>query len=197
MNTIQHWKTIIDNWELYEEYPSIYSFILFSPLDKNMIEYFSNFEYWSYLDGISTNRCLNFIIADANPEFPNWSNLIDENYEPPKFYEIADAFGIDEDQIPCLIFFRDIESRLKERIVYSIDRYVDPQGLRMIFDKIYKKIERQDVIYDGVSRKRQREKAYSDFKKALRGEKVVKWIRKAGKWIGKETIKALVKETFE
>ncbi len=197
MNTIQHWKTIIDHWAEFEPYPSIYSFILYSPLDKNMIKFFSNSECWGYLDGMSTNRCLNFIIAETRPGFPNWNDSIEENYEPPEFYETADAFGIKEDKIPCLIFFRDIESRLEERIVYSIDRNANPKELRGIFDKIYTKIERQDHINDKEKREEQKEKIFSKFKRASWGKRVVKWVKQTGRWVGQETIKSFISEIFD
>lgn len=37
MNTIRHWKEILEYWDReFESYPSIYSIILYSPMDKNL-----------------------------------------------------------------------------------------------------------------------------------------------------------------
>jgi len=194
MNTIQHWKSIIKDWDTFVSYPGIYSFILYSPLDKNMIKFFSDQDCWNYLDRISTDRCLNFIIAETKPGFPTWFESPEETDEPDEFYEIADAFDINEDQIPCLIFFRNIDSRLEERVVWEIGRTANLQELRMNFDKIYKLIDRPD---HSKEHEKERKKIFSNFKRASWGQKVVKKIKKSGKWVGRETIRAFIKETYD
>ncbi len=203
MNTIRHWKEILEYWDReFESYSSIYSIILYSPMDKNLIKFFSDNDCWAYLDQLSTNKCLNFIIAETKPGFPTWYEVPhNENLSPPEFSMTADAFGIDNDQIPCLIFFRDIESRLEERVVCEIERDANIDELRKIFDELYNKIERVDYIKDKEERKKQRGITFSNFRKNYRGKKVgnmfSKKVKKFTKWVGEKTIAAVISELFD
>lgn len=94
---------------------SCYAMFLLLPSDKGAIKYVS--EYGDELDLITSADCL--VIALSKKEFhiPStsmdnniWSSVINSQVKEGHSILIANHFGIDYENIPCMILFKDIRS---------------------------------------------------------------------------------------
>lgn len=114
----------VSDRSLYESIPeksySYYAFLLYTNEDEKIAKYVR--EYFDYLNRLSREDCIVYLL---DPELPNY-----------EAYNIADDIGIGRDNLPCLVFFKNLgENKV---IIYRLKNSHDnfKKGFREIFTTV-------------------------------------------------------------
>lgn len=151
MRFIPHWLHLVEYWYEYEDSPAIFAFILYSPADRVLSKYFATPEYWDDLHYLSGDNALIFIIE--KPPLERFADIYGDRgyykygaedrvtFNQFEIYEIARLFNIKPDQIPCIVFFTDIEEK-EEILIYKfkIEKETSFEDIRDFFRQIIKPI---------------------------------------------------------
>jgi len=123
MEPVINMQSILDSWEkYYKKYSGLYAFLLYSQVDRDFSRYIRTVDYWNDLHVMSTDKCLIFVFEEPEEDLQFWSfvldedenSLVDEQYKtrPYSFqniYKIVDEFKIPYKELPCIVFFKDLE----------------------------------------------------------------------------------------
>jgi hypothetical protein len=143
MQIVTSFKEVLENKELFDGKYEIYAFFMYTAGDKNLAEFIR--KNYKELNRLTGRRCLVFIadnpkywrknfVGKRAEEISNyWKNLRKMKgiwqgfletvpYETGQIYDIADQFGIDHKDIPCIVFFPNLNrSRMIVRKLSEIE----------------------------------------------------------------------------
>ncbi|WP_430883322.1 hypothetical protein [Fusibacter sp. JL216-2] len=159
MNPIRSIEEVIENWHVFEnKWHTLYAFALYTREDKNIAQYIR--EYFMEMDRLSGNDCLIFVIekppsswseeaktreywSDVHQPEELWSGYYDVMpYDSSQVYDLARKIGLKYRNIPCLVFFKDINDR--EYITYAIDTSWSQSKITLELRKLFSKLSDSD-----------------------------------------------------
>lgn len=192
---VQKFEDIVEKRDELEQYAKnkgkIYAFLLYDEQDTKFVDYIANFSM--HVGEMAGRNCIIFMISHPPKEY-----LVDERYQqwvenfvkvdvvlknpanvassfnPFRAYEVAQNLGINTKHFPCIVFFKDINS--KERIVYRLPRHVF--GKDKVKDKnlndIYK--ERLRELFGAINLTPDEDERFLDKGRSERWDKLKKHV---------------------
>jgi hypothetical protein len=185
------WHEVLRDYGRY----SCFAFVLVLPGDAEAIRYLT--ELGSELDQISGEDCMVIALADLGIRCSGfdeelWAVAIKTQAAKGHSLAVAELFGIDLTEFPCLVLFEDV--RRPRHIVVSL-KGLDAESigaeLRSVFGEIRKatkgKVDPLAAVEDGRRRQRLREK----------GESIAGQVRSFGGKTFETAMEAVIKAVVE
>lgn len=200
MNPIRNLRDVKENWRVFEErWKALYAFFLYTDEDKNIARYVR--EHFNELDKLSGPDCLVFLIEKPPTGFRGIDEVINYRkneketlffltslhsekkssdgsfYDKAEVYEIARNFEIDYTDIPCIVFFRDIND--KKLLIYRLDNSWSDERLTREFRELFAFIRESIKDLQGVG------------DEEMLWEKLEKFVRRKNRNIDREITKII------
>ena len=168
-NPLNTWITVLDTWitlpatedfaEVAKKYESrypLFAFILYSEVDKDIIEFINSHNNW--LHELSHDNCLIFVLENPQSFGERWLNFwkkrLGVNFEPTfqrwnklkpedrnKAFQIANSFNVQLNTLPCIVFWEKFSSKKVVSIPLSVPKEKYKDYFMDIFEKVRKAVQ--------------------------------------------------------
>lgn len=160
----------------------LFAVILYTDEDKNLVQYIR--EHINDLHSMSGQSCMFFVIEKPTDEWnlnirkylgaltgdyfdALWERLGTTSFKPfnkSNAYEIARHFGVKPNQLPSMVFFKNLQS--KEALILELQRYVSAEQNESEYSKVFRTIFA--CVQDSVTLNKS--SALENFKKQIHKE---------------------------